>query len=128
MAEPTNDEIETQRILVVRLGELGFVLPGSVVSRHTRCGNHRCHCYGEPPQLHGPYVQWTHTVANKTVSRIWSDEQLSRYQGWLDNARRARDTLSELEELAVSIVDRDSQERPAQARRRARETQPRNST
>jgi hypothetical protein len=89
MAEPTRDEIEAQRRLVARLGELGFVLPGSLVRRHTRCGNRRCHCYGEPPELHGPYLQWTRTEANKTVSRIWSDEQLSRYEGWLDNARLA---------------------------------------
>jgi hypothetical protein len=36
------------------------------------------------------------------VSRIWSDEQLARYQGWLDNAHRARATLSELKALAIS--------------------------
>jgi hypothetical protein len=29
MAEPTDEEIQTQRQLVARLGELGFVLPGS---------------------------------------------------------------------------------------------------
>lgn len=74
MAEPTEDEIEAHRLLVARLGGLGFVLPGSLVARHTRCGNHNCHCYSEPPELHGPYLQWPRTEANKTVSRIWSDE------------------------------------------------------
>jgi hypothetical protein len=127
MAEPTEDEIEAHRLLVARLGGLGFVLPGSLVARHTRCGNHNCHCYSEPPELHGPYLQWTRTEANKTVSRIWSDEQLSRYQTWLDNARRARDTLSELEALAISIVGRDERVRPAQPARRSRGSQARNS-
>ena len=112
MAEPTEDEIEAHRLLV---------------ARHTRCGNHNCHCYSEPPELHGPYLQWTRTEANKTVSRIWSDEQLSRYQTWLDNARRARDTLSELEALAISIVGRDERVRPAQPARRSRGSQARNS-
>lgn len=128
MAEPTEDEIEAHRLLVARLGGLGFVLPGSLVRRHTRCGNHNCHCYGEPPDLHGPYLQWTRTEANKTVSRIWSDEQLSRYQTWLDNARQARDTLSELEALAISIVERDERVRPAQPARRSRGSQARNSS
>ena len=82
MNDPTEEEIEAQRLLVARLGRLGFVLPGSLVRRYTRCGNHNCHCYSEPPELHGPYTQWTRTEANKTVSRIWSDEQLSRYQSW----------------------------------------------
>jgi len=127
MAEPTEEEIEAQRLLVARLGGLGFVLPGSLVRRHTRCGNRRCHCYGEPPALHGPYLQWTRTEQSKTVSRIWSDEQLSLYEGWLDNARQARDTLSELEALAITIVERDERVRPAQPARRSRGSQARNS-
>ncbi len=87
MGDPTEEEIVAQRLLVARLGRLGLVLPGSLVRRYTRWGNHNCHCYSEPPELHGPYTHWTRTEANKTVSRIWSDEQLSRYQSWLDNAR-----------------------------------------
>ncbi|MHB1584806.1 MAG: DUF6788 family protein [Acidimicrobiales bacterium] len=95
--------------------------------RHTRCGNHNCHCDGEPPELHGPYMQWTRTDANRTVSRIWSDEQLSRYQGWLDNARRARDTLSDLEALAISTVKRDESDRRTRSGQRTRGSQARKS-
>ena len=110
MAEPTEEETRAQRRLAARLGELGFVLPGSLVRRHTRCGNRRCHCYSEPPDLHGPYLQWTRTEQNKIVSRIWNDDQLSRYEGWLDNARPARETFSELDQkaLAIAIVERDN--------------------
>ncbi len=127
MNDPTEEEIEAQRLLVARLGRLGFVLPGSLVRRYTRCGNHNCHCYSEPPELHGPYTQWTRTEANKTVSRIWSDEQLSRYQSWLDNARQARDILSDLEALAISIVERDEANRRPRLGNRARGSQTRNS-
>ncbi len=127
MNDPTEEEIEAQRLLVARLGRLGFVLPGSLVRRYTRCGNHNCHCYSEPPELHGPYTQWTRTEANKTVSRIWSDEQLSRYQSWLDNARQARGILSDLEALAISIVERDEANRRPRLGNRARGSQTRNS-
>ena len=127
MNDPTEEEIEAQRLLVARLGRLGFVLPGSLVRRYTRCGNHNCHCYSEPPELHGPYTQWTRTEANRTVSRIWSDEQLSRYQSWLDNARQARDILSDLEALAISIVERDEANRRPRLGKRARGSQTRNS-
>ena len=127
MGDPTEEEIEAQRRLVARLGRLGFVLPGSLVRRYTRCGNHNCHCYSEPPELHGPYTQWTRTEANRTVSRIWSDEQLSRYQSWLDNARQARDILSDLEALAISIVERDEANRRPRLGKRARGSQTRNS-
>ena len=127
MNDPTEEEIVAQRLLVARLGRLGFVLPGSLVRRYTRCGNHNCHCYSEPPELHGPYTQWTRTEANRTVSRIWSDEQLSRYQSWLDNARQARDILSDLEALAISIVERDEANRRPRLGKRARGSQTRNS-
>ena len=127
MAEPTRDEIEAQHRLVARSGELGFVLPGSLVRRHPRCGNRRAHSYGKPPELHGPYLQWTRTEANKTVSRIRSDEQHSRHEGWLDNARPTRGTLSEMAALAISIVQRDKRSRPTQPEPRTHRSQPRNS-
>lgn len=57
MAEPTKSEVEAQRLLAARMGELGFVLSASLVRRHTRCANCCCHCYSEPPELHGPYLQ-----------------------------------------------------------------------
>lgn len=128
MAEPTENETATHRLLAAQLGDLGFVLPGSIVRRHTRCGNRGCHCYDEPPELHGPYIQWTRTEGNKTVSRIWNDDQLSRYQAWLDNARQARHTLSELEALAITIVTRDERSRSAQRQRTTRRSHPSNST
>ena len=39
-----------------QIAALGLPLPGSLVERRTRCGNAGCHCHGDPPQLHGPYL------------------------------------------------------------------------
>lgn len=45
--------------------ELGFVRPGSLVRRFMPCGNPACRCMAHPPQLHGPYYQWSYKIARQ---------------------------------------------------------------
>ncbi|MGH3178488.1 MAG: DUF6788 family protein, partial [Streptosporangiaceae bacterium] len=75
--------------------------------RRTRCGYPRCRCHADPPQLHGPYHQWTRKVHGKTVTRILTDDQLAGYQPWFDNQHRLRDLITELETLSQEIADSD---------------------
>jgi hypothetical protein len=51
----------------------------------------------DPPVLHGSYLHWTRTVAGKTVTRTLTQDQARCHQAWLDDARRLRDLLSDLE-------------------------------
>ena len=74
-----------------------YALPGTLTSRYMRCGKKTCRCKADPPQLHGPYLHWTRTVAGKTLTRTLTPEQAARYQPWFDNARRHREHLAELE-------------------------------
>ena len=67
-----------------------FILPGTLTERMTRCGYPGCRCHADPPQLHGPYHQWTRKIGGKTVTRILTDDQLADYQPWFDNQRRLR--------------------------------------
>jgi len=108
---PTAAERRRQTTLARRLDEAGFVLPGSLISRQMRCGKTNCRCHGEPAELHGPYLQWTRTAEGKTLTRLLPEELAERYRGWFDNARRLRQTVSELEALSVVIVERDRQAR-----------------
>ena len=85
--------------------EIGFVLPGSVIERYTRCTSTGCRCQADPPQKHGPYLQWTRKVAGKTVTRRLSREQYERYQPWFDNARRLRELTNQLEELSLRTAE-----------------------
>jgi hypothetical protein len=55
--------------------------------------------------LHGPYWQWTRKVAGKTVTRLVPDEQLDDYRQWLDNHRRLRALVAELEALTLAVAD-----------------------
>ena len=69
-----------------------------------RCGKRACRCKADPPQLHGPYIQWTRTVDGKTVTKLLTPQQLERYQPWFDNARQLRNLASELETLSVDAI------------------------
>jgi hypothetical protein len=109
-ADPDNRPwAKTRRGLADELGKIDGVLPGSVVVRRMRCGKPGCACKGDPPALHGPYIQWTRTVDGKTVTRFLSEEQLARYQPWFDNARRLKDLVAKLEIASVHALEAERQ-------------------
>jgi hypothetical protein len=95
----------TRRGLAAAMAEIDGALPGSVVVRHMPCGKARCACKGDPPALHGPYIQWTRSVAGKTVTRFLSEDQLARYQSWFDNDRRLKELLAMLEIASVHAIE-----------------------
>ena len=105
--------------ITARLAAVSFALPGTVADRMTRCGHPGCRCHADPPQLHGPYHQWTRKKNGRTSTRILSDHQLADYQPWFDNHRRLRELITELEELSLAIAENDPRwnrqpRRPAQ--------------
>lgn len=104
---PTPEQRAEQRRITGSLARVGFVLPGTLTERRTRCGHPGCHCHADPPVLHGPYHQWTRKVSQRTVTRIMSDDQLADYGGWLDNERRLRLLVAQLEQLSLDVVEAD---------------------
>ncbi len=48
-----------------------------------------------------PIRPWTRKVDGKTVTRPLSPEQLEGYQPWFNNARRLREPVDQLRELAI---------------------------
>ena len=104
---PTPAQRAEARRIARSLADVGFVLPGTMTERLTRCGKANCRCHAEPPVLHGPYHQWTRKVDNKTVTRLMSDEQLADYGPWIDNERHLRALVAEMEALSLAIVEDD---------------------
>jgi hypothetical protein len=100
----------TRKGLAHQLGQIDGILPGSVVERHMRCGKAGCACKADPPQLHGPYIQWTRTVDGKTLTRYLSPEQLERYQPWFDNARRLKELAAKLEIASVQALQSEDRQ------------------
>lgn len=103
----TPRRIERRRAqIAAEIAALGPPLPGSLVERRTRCGNDGCRCHAEPAQLHGPYLSWTRKVDNRTVTRTLNAEQAEAYRDWIDNARRLRELVAELESLALHEAEK----------------------
>ncbi len=93
--------------ITARLADLAYALPGTVADRLTRCGHPGCRCHADPPQLHGPYHQWTRKKNGRTSTRILTDDQLADYGPWFDNHRRLRELITELETLSLAIAEAD---------------------
>ena len=105
MARPTANDRAAQAKIAADLGSVGFALPGTVRERRIRCGKPGCRCAADPPQLHGPYYQWTRKVNGKTETRLLSAAQMARYASWFENAKRIRSLTSELEALSLDVAE-----------------------
>jgi hypothetical protein len=99
-APPASDQI------VAEIAKLGPCLPGSLVTRMTRCGTPTCHCANDPAQRHGPYPTWIRKVGTRTVTRTLKPAQLERYGLLFENTKRLRELIAELEALAAEVVER----------------------
>jgi len=87
--------------LAAELATVGFISPGSVVSRYTSCGKPGCRCQADPPQRHGPYYQWSRAVAGKTVSRRLNENQAELYRAWIANRKRIDAIITEMEKVSA---------------------------
>ncbi len=102
---PTRGQQARAAGIATELASLGLALPGTLIERHVRCGKPGCRCHADPPVLHGPYWQWTRKIGGKTITRLVPDEQLDDYRQWLDNHRRLRALVTELEALTLAVAD-----------------------
>ena len=82
-----------------------YALPGTLLERHIRCNKTGCRCMADPPQLHGPYYQWTRKIDGKTRTTLLNQQQMNRYKPWFDNAKKLRALTADLEALSLDIAN-----------------------
>ena len=92
------------RALAAELAQIGFVIPGSLVSRQTSCGKPSCRCQGDPPQRHGPYWQYSRAIAGKTISRRLTETEADLYRDWIANRRRLEEIITQMEEISAAAA------------------------
>ena len=83
-----------------RLQDLGFVIAGSVGERYLTCGKANCRCKADPPQRHGPYIEYTRKVAGKTTGRRLTPAQAEQYRAWIANRRTLDHITAEMDDLS----------------------------
>jgi hypothetical protein len=91
--------------LAARIADIGFIAAGTITRRHTRCGKPNCRCHADPPQLHGPYLQWTAKIDGKTVTRRLTATEAALYQQWIDNDRQLRALISQMRDIATKATE-----------------------
>jgi Family of unknown function (DUF6788) len=105
LSDPDLAQIErSYRELKDRLRDLGFVIAGSLTERWTTCGKTGCRCKADPPQRHGPYIEYTRKVAGKTTGRRLTPEQANLYRAWIANRRTLDQIIADMDELSQQAV------------------------
>lgn len=93
------------RALAAQVADVGYIAAGSITHRYTRCANTNCRCRADPPQMHGPYWQWSAKVDGKTVTRRLSQPEAELYQEWIDNDRQLRAITAQMRQVAAEARD-----------------------
>ena len=91
--------------LAAQVADVGYIAAGSITRRYTRCGTPSCRCHADPPQMHGPYWQWSAKVDGKTVTRRLSQAEAHLYQEWIANDRRLRLLIRQMREVAAKATE-----------------------
>lgn len=75
------------------LHDTGFSLYGTVRKHYLKCGHSGCRCQADPPELHGPYHDWTRRVRGKTKTVRLTGEQANIIEEWISNMRKVEKTI-----------------------------------
>jgi hypothetical protein len=100
------DDAQHYEALKRAVAELGPIRRGSVLRRFMPCGKAGCCCQADPPQLHGPYHEWTRKVRGKTVSVRLTQPKAKAIQEWIANARRLEQIIADMEAVSFRITER----------------------
>jgi len=105
MARPRDEERYKQ--LKRSIADIGLIRRGSLVRRFMPCGAPGCRCQNDPPELHGPYYQWSRKVRGKTVTVRLTPEQAELMHEWIAHGRRLAKIVAEIEKVAYRITERE---------------------
>ena len=100
----TRDENQFET-LKASLSDLGPLRRGTVLRRFVSCGNPRCRCHANPPQLHCPYYEWSRKVKGKTVTVRVTPEQARPLKQCIANARRLDEIIAEMLPVSERITE-----------------------
>ena len=96
--------------------QLHYFCKGTVLKRLMKCGNKQCACHRDPAQRHGPYLECTYKVHNKTVNLKLYPEVAPLYRAAIQQHRKLRSLLGRLERLSRIALEHRAQQVQSQRR------------
>lgn len=106
MARTRDPDARRYEALKRDLADVALIRRGSLVRRLMPCGKPGCRCQARPPQLHGPYYQWTRKVRGKTITARVSEVEARLIEEWIGNGRRLDKIVGELERVSYRLTER----------------------
>ena len=87
-----------------RVADIGFIAAGH---HHlpSQTGVAKPAAAATPPQLHGPYYQWTAKVDGQDLTRRLSENQATLYQEWISNDRQLRALLAQMRGVSAKATE-----------------------
>jgi hypothetical protein len=109
---------DAQRFLSLKreILQLDYFCKGTLLKRKMKCGNRQCACHRDPVKRHGPYFECTYKVQNKTVNLKLYPEVLPLYRAAIQQQRRLRSLLRQLERLSRTALAHLAQQELASRR------------
>ncbi|MHB1493408.1 MAG: DUF6788 family protein [Thermoplasmataceae archaeon] len=92
--------------LLQEISGIGFLIHGTLRKHYMKCGHPGCKCHSEPPQLHGPYYDWTRRVDGKTKTIRLTEEQALLIEKWISNMRRVEMIINKVEKLSLAAFEK----------------------
>ena len=106
MGRTRASDAERYEALKRELAALPPIRRGSLVRRFMPCGKLGCRCQANPPQLHGPYYQWTRKVLGKTATVRVNQTQAKLLREWIANGRRLDRLVRQIEKVSLRLTER----------------------
>ena len=91
--------------LMVKLAQLGPLLPGSISEQWNVCGTVGCKCK-DPinPQKHGPYHQLSFTVGGKSSTMFIKKKDLKNARQFIANYKQFKTLNTKLVQAHVALI------------------------
>ena len=83
------------------ISNMDIAFSGSITERYMPCGKKGCKCQGLPPELHGPYYQWTAKVNGITKTIRIKSSEVANYKNWVEEGKRLDKLIGEWKEISL---------------------------
>ena len=80
------------------------MVQGGLSETTRRCGNPACACHRDPAKRHGPYLECTYKVHNKTINLKLYPEVAPLYRAAIQQYRKLKSLLGRLERLSRTAL------------------------
>lgn len=77
------------------------LLPGSLSTARSTCGQPNCACKGKPPKLHGPYYRWTGFLQTKRTTVTLTAQEARECRKRIANFRALEKQIQHLVRQAL---------------------------